>query len=164
MGGNGVGAMARRTVAVVGGGCSGVLVTREVLRRTGHDVVMVEPGTLGGGVAYGAARPWHLLNSRAGAMSADPDDAGHFARWAAAGPDDFLSRAAYGRYLRSVLDASAAAHPGRFDRRTGRVTAVRPAAGGCTVTLDCGGELHADHVVLAVGNPPGAQPSAVPAA
>ncbi len=155
--------MTRRTVAVVGGGCSGLLVTRELLWRTGDDVVMVEPGPPGGGVAYGAARPWHLLNSRAAAMSADPDDPGHFARWAGAAPDDFVARDTYGRYLRSVLDASAAAHPGRFHRRAARVSGVRPVADGCLLTLDSGDELRADHVVLATGNPAGAQPSAVPA-
>jgi uncharacterized NAD(P)/FAD-binding protein YdhS len=90
-------AMARRTVAVIGGGCSGVLVAREMLRCTGDRVVLVEPGEPGGGVAYGAARPWHVLNSRAAAMSADPDDPGHFARWAGAGADAFLPRPLYGR-------------------------------------------------------------------
>ena len=161
--GSGVGAMTRRTVAVVGGGCSGVLVTREILRRTGDDVVMIEPDTPGGGVAYGAARPWHLLNSRAGAMSADPDDPGHFARWSGAAPEDFVPRAVYGRYLRSVLDAAAAAGPGRFDRRADRAVAVRPEPGGCTLTLASGAEVRAGHVVLATGNPSGAAPSAVPA-
>jgi uncharacterized NAD(P)/FAD-binding protein YdhS len=154
--------MARRTVAVVGGGCSGVLVTREILRRTGDDVVMVEPGVPGGGVAYGAARPWHLLNSRAGAMSADAGDPGHFARWSGATPDEFVPRATYGRYLRAVLDEAGATHPGRLDVRRARVTAVRPGPAGCTVTLGSGADLHADHVVLATGNPAGALPPAVP--
>src|SRR4051812_7541359 len=74
--------MVRRTVAVVGGGCAGVLATRELLSSTADDVVLIEPGRPGGGLAYGSARPWHLLNSRAGAMSADPGDLGHFTRWA----------------------------------------------------------------------------------
>ncbi len=154
--------MVRRTVAVVGGGCSGVLVTREVMRRTGDDVVMIEPGEPGGGVAYGAARPWHLLNSRAGAMSADPDDPGHFVRWSGAAPDEFVPRATYGRYLRAVLDA--AARPGRLERRADRVTGVRPGPAGCTVTFESGGDLRADHVVLATGSPSGAAPGAVPPA
>src|SRR6188768_4079298 len=76
-----------RTVAVVGGGCSGVLLTRELLRGGEDDVVLIEPGEPGGGIAYGSARPWHLLNSRAGAMSADPDDPDHFVRWAGATAD-----------------------------------------------------------------------------
>ena len=156
--------MVRRTVAVVGGGCSGVLVTREVLRCTDDDVVLVEPGVPGGGVAYGAARPWHLLNSRAGAMSADPDDPGHFVRWSGAAPDEFLPRAAYGRYLGSVLEASAAAHPGRLRVRPARAVGVRPGADGCALRLESGADLRADHVVLATGNPSSAVPSTVPPA
>jgi len=153
-------AMARRTVAVVGGGCSGVLVAREMLRCTGDRVVLVEPGEPGGGVAYGAARPWHVLNSRAAAMSADPDDPGHFARWAGAGADAFLPRPLYGRYLRAVLHDAVAAHPGRFRHRRARATGV--AAG--QVQLDTGAVVPADRVVLATGNPAGAHPAAVPPA
>ncbi|MGA5304707.1 FAD/NAD(P)-binding protein [Nucisporomicrobium flavum] len=143
----------RRTVAVVGGGCSGVLVTRELLSNSEDDVVLVEPGEPGGGVAYGSARPWHLLNSRAGAMSADPDDPGHFARWSGAAPAEFRPRSEYGRYLRTVLDAAVAAHPGRFRLRQARATRVFPEAGRGTVVLDDGTAVRADHIVLATGGP-----------
>ncbi|WP_305782412.1 FAD/NAD(P)-binding protein [Symbioplanes lichenis] len=144
----------RRTVAVVGGGCSGVLTVRELLRRGEDDVVLVEPGEPGGGVAYGHARPWHVLNSRAGAMSADPDDPGHFVRWSGAAPGEFRPRAEYGRYLRTVLDEAAADHPGRLHLRRNRATAVR----GGTVLLDDGTDIRADHVVLATGGPASARP------
>src|SRR6201989_3042332 len=95
--------MARRTVAVVGGGGSGVLTARELLRCTGNDVVLIEPGEPGGGLAYGAARPWHVLNSRAGAMSADQDDPLGFARWAGCDPADFRPRLEYGEYLKDLF-------------------------------------------------------------
>ncbi|UQU66756.1 FAD/NAD(P)-binding protein [Couchioplanes caeruleus] len=143
----------QRTVAVVGGGCSGVLVTRELLDNGEDDVVLVEPGEPGGGVAYGLAQPWHLLNSRAGAMSADPDDPGHFARWSGAAPSEFRPRSEYGRYLRTVLDATVAAHPGRFRLRQARATRVFPGADGGAVVLDDGTAVRADHVVLAAGGP-----------
>ena len=139
-----------RTVAVVGGGCSGVLVTRELLRGGDDDVVLIEPGEPGGGIAYGHAQPWHLLNSRAGAMSADPDDPGHFVRWAGTTGEAFRPRAEYGRYLRSVLAEADRAHPGRLRVRRARVAAIGPDG---TVALDDGGALHADHVVLATGGP-----------
>lgn len=150
--------MARRTVAVVGGGCSGVLAVRELLRCTGHDVVLIEPHEPGGGLAYGAASPWHLLNSRAGAMSADPDDPGHFARWAGAEPQEFRPRLEYGRYLREVFTATAAAHADRLDVRKGRATTVSPDG---TVVLDHGPAVRADDVVLATGNPAAAHPARV---
>jgi uncharacterized NAD(P)/FAD-binding protein YdhS len=143
-----------RAVAVVGGGCSGVLVTRELLRNSDDDVALIEPGEPGGGVAYGHAQPWHLLNSRAGAMSADPDDPGHFVRWAGTTADAFRPRAEYGRYLRSVLDEAAVAHPGRLRVHRARVAAIGPDG---TVALDDGGVVHADHVVLATGGPAAAR-------
>src|SRR3954453_22267079 len=123
--------MPGQTVTVVGGGGSGVLAARELLRMPGVQVWIVEPGEAGGGVAYGAARPWHLLNSRAGAMSADPADPGHFARWAGVGPQEFVPRPVYARYLRAVLAEAFATHPDRLRVIKGRAVTVHtgPAAG-----------------------------------
>ncbi|RZU49220.1 putative NAD(P)/FAD-binding protein YdhS [Krasilnikovia cinnamomea] len=160
--------MGRRTVVVVGGGCAGVLAAREVLRAGDDDVVLIEPGQLGGGIAYGAAQPWHLLNSRAGAMSADPDDPGHFVRWArerglGADPDAFLSRHDYGRYLRDAFDEAVAAHPGRCTVRRAPVRSLYPGRTGVAVSLADGTIVFADHVILAVGGPAGARPPGIPA-
>ncbi|MEV7623498.1 FAD/NAD(P)-binding protein [Actinoplanes sp. NPDC089786] len=152
----------RRVVAVVGGGAAGVLASVALLRRTDADVVLIESGELGGGVAYGAsARPWQLLNSRAGAMSAYPDDPGHFVRWAGVEACDFMPRRAYGHYLREVLDWAALAHPGRFRWVRGRVSDVRTDP---LVILDDGREVRADDVVLALGNPVSGQPPGLPSA
>ncbi|WP_067503542.1 FAD/NAD(P)-binding protein [Actinoplanes sp. TFC3] len=140
----------RQTVAVVGGGCSGVLVARELLRCSEDDVVLIEPGEPGGGVAYGSARPWHVLNSRAGAMSADTDDPGHFVRWSGARPGEFRPRAEYGRYLRTVLEEAATQHPGRLQLRA--TTATRIDSDG-RVDLADGSRVPADHVVVATGGP-----------
>src|SRR4051812_14615838 len=159
---------ARQTVAVVGGGCAGVLVATQVLRCTDDDVVLVDPAGPGGGVAYDAAQPWHLLNSRAGAMSAHPDDPGHFVAWARADgqavtADTFLARRTYGRYLRAVLDAAAVAAPGRLRVHRARATALRADDAGVAVRLgDERPPLRADLAVLAVGNPAGARPASVP--
>lgn len=147
-----------RVVAVVGGGCSGVLVARELLRCSDDDVALVDPGEPGGGIAYGSARPWHLLNSRAGAMSADPDDPGHFVRWAGTSPAAFRPRGEYGRYLRSVLDEAAVAHPGRLRLHRARAAAITPDA---AVALDDGSVISADHVVLATGGPAAARQAIV---
>jgi uncharacterized NAD(P)/FAD-binding protein YdhS len=150
--------MARRTVAVVGGGCAGVLATRELLRCTGDEVVLIEPDEPGGGLAYGSARPWHLLNSRAGAMSADPDDPGDFARWAGCAADDFRPREEYGRYLRSIFASVAAEHGDRLSIRPARAAGLS----GAGVGLTDGSVVRADDVVIATGNPGAAQPAARP--
>jgi len=120
-------------------------------------------------VAYGFAQPWHLLNSRAGAMSADPADPGHFVSWAnarglAAGPADFLSRRDYGDYLQEVFAEAAAAHPGRLTVRPARATGLTAPAGpsgAWRIALADGTLVAADDVVLAVGNPQGSQPAPV---
>jgi uncharacterized NAD(P)/FAD-binding protein YdhS len=146
--------VSRRTVAVVGGGCAGVLAARELVRGTDDHVVLIEPDEPGGGLAYGSARPWHLLNSRAGAMSADPDDPGHFARWAGCSPDSFQPRTVYGQYLRSV-----------FSDISDRLNVRRARAAGLSATgvrLADGSSIRADSVVVATGNPAPAQPAARP--
>ncbi|AGZ44803.1 hypothetical protein AFR_32725 [Actinoplanes friuliensis DSM 7358] len=120
--------------------------------------MLVEPGVPGGGVAYGTAQPWHLLNSRAGAMSADPDDPDHFVRWAGTTPAAFRPREEYGRYLRDVLDEAAREHPGRLQLRRARAAAITPDG---TVALDDGSAVTADHVVLATGGPASARQAIV---
>ena len=70
---------------VIGGGCAGVLTARELTLRQAGRVILIDPSAAPGpGVAYGACRPWHLLNSPAGSMSADPQDSGGFVDWARA--------------------------------------------------------------------------------
>jgi uncharacterized NAD(P)/FAD-binding protein YdhS len=159
--------MARRTVAVIGGGCAGVLVTRQLLRCSDDDPIIIEPDILGGGPAYGPAQPWHLLNSRAGAMSADPDDPQHFVRWArsvgiAAEPTDFLPRREFGRYLRAALAEAVAETGDRLTHHRTRVARVLPDGVGCTVELADGHRIRADHAVLATGGAAAARPAVVP--
>lgn len=168
----------RRTVAVVGGGAAGVLATRELLRCSDDRVILIEPGEPGGGLAYGSARPWHLLNSRAGAMSADAGDPGHFARWAKCRPEEFRPRVEYGSYLRSVFASAAAAHGDRLevvrDRATGLTVSSGSASSGAgshsggrlhrplAIYTEKSGEVRADEVVVATGNPAAAQPAGLP--
>ncbi|WP_051366557.1 FAD/NAD(P)-binding protein [Hamadaea tsunoensis] len=144
-----------QVVAVIGGGLSGVLVTRELLTTPGRSVVLVDPSARPGrGLAYGAAEPWHLLNSPVKAMSADPDRPDAFLAWCRAqdprvGPDDFVSRAWYGEYLSEVLrglDGS------RLAVHRGRVSRIFEGSEKLTVLLGDGVVIPADQVVLAVGN------------
>ena len=101
--------MVDETVAVVGAGCAGVLAARELLRNDRRRVVLIEPNAVPGpGVAYGAAAPYHLLNTPARVMSVDPDDPAHFARWSTArgrelNGGDFAQRRWFGEYLKDTL-------------------------------------------------------------
>ncbi|HEX5740120.1 MAG TPA: FAD/NAD(P)-binding protein [Pilimelia sp.] len=147
------------TVAVVGGGAGGVLVGRELLRRTSLSVQLVAADRAPGpGVAYGAAAPWHLLNSPAGAMSADPDDPAHFLRWSAARgrpltAGAFVARQWYGAYLRDVFADLRGGYPGRFTVVRATVDQVCvDSPGRARLVLGDGTTLAAGRVVLAVGN------------
>ncbi|WP_433366841.1 FAD/NAD(P)-binding protein [Actinoplanes sp. CA-142083] len=151
--------MTRKTVAVVGGGAAGVLATRELLRCGDDRVVLIEPGEPGGGLAYGSARPWHLLNSRAGAMSADPDDPLDFARWAGCAPSSFQPRSVYGRYLAEVFARTAAAYGDRLEVVRDRASHISVAPR--RIYTEISGYIEADDIVVATGNPAASQPFAL---
>ena len=157
-------------VVVVGGGCSGTLVTTQLLRQ--HPVrplrvVMIEPKTVGRGIAYGTTCASHLLNSPAGTMSAYGEQPQHFVQWARRRRPDtlessFLPRGLYGDYLRSVLADAMAAAPRStsLSRTRGEVVAVNFRRGSqkALVGLADGGHIEADRVILAIGNLPPAHP------
>lgn len=154
-------------VAIIGAGFSGTLQAINLLRHEGPRATLIErapePGV---GLAYGAAHPSHVLNVRAGNMSALPDDPGHFVRWLEArGVADaasaFIPRVTYGEYLRQMLDETRRAAGDRLTVIQGEVEDLEV---GETATLKLADRtVHADAAVLAVGNlpphsPPGLDP------
>ena len=147
--------MSRRRVAVVGAGASGTLQALH-LKRAGADVTLVERGERPGrGVAYGTARPEHLLNVPARRMSAWADDQGHFSRWYAdlcgATEEDYAPRMVYGDYLTELL------HGAEIPVLRGEAVNLVEGA----VVLADGQRLAADSVVLAPGNFPPATPRGI---
>jgi uncharacterized NAD(P)/FAD-binding protein YdhS len=155
-------------VVIAGGGASGTLLASELLRQSVPvEVTLVEPrADLGRGVAYSTVHSAHLLNVRAGRMSGDANDPGHFLRWlrredASAHEGTFAPRVLYGRYLAALLDeARAAPAPGgSFSHRRERVVEVQATASALRVGLTEGAWIDADAFVLAVGNLP---PAGVP--
>lgn len=147
-------------VAIVGAGFSGTLQAINLLRHEGPRATLIERGSRAGeGLAYGAAHPSHVLNVRAGNMSALPDDPGHFARWlegrgVADAANAFASRVTYGEYLREMLDAALADSGGRLTVRYGEVVDATEVGGGLALALRGGEPIEADAAVLAVGNLP----------
>jgi uncharacterized NAD(P)/FAD-binding protein YdhS len=139
---------------IIGGGPAGALAALAVTRHSGRAVTVVDPSSeLGSGSAYATRERRHLLNSRAGTMSVDPDDPGDFAEWARCRPDAFLPREIYGRYLADRIGA--VPHVAR------RALRVRPAGpSGWAVELNDGTTRWASDVVLAVGPPPPVFPAA----
>ena len=155
-------------IVIVGGGFSGTLLAINLMRHGGPHATLVERRSrqLARGVAYSAAHPSHLLNVRAGNMSALPDDPDHFARWLGEqGEGDrtsFVARTTYGRYLRAMLDETIAKADGRLRLVEGEVRALDSAA-QISLTMADGARIVADSAVLALGNlpphtPPGLSP------
>ena len=156
-------------VAVVGGGFSGTLLAVNLVRHDGPSAVLFERNHQPGrGLAYSTASAAHLLNVRAANMSALPDDPGHFERWAEAEcgacRSSFVPRAAYGRYLNSLLEAAQAQAPERLQARAGEVVGIARAEEGYRLQLADGQSVRARRVVLATGNLPAQPPAGLDAA
>jgi uncharacterized NAD(P)/FAD-binding protein YdhS len=142
-------------VAIVGGGFSGTMVAAQLARR-GVDSVLIEAsGRAGLGVAFSTREPAHVLNVRAEAMSAWPDDPEDFVRIAereGGTRRDFAQRRQFGRYLRAILDEAVGS--GRVRLVQDQAVKAEPREGGWAVRLDGGESLVASGLVLAIGNQP----------
>ena len=158
-------------VAIVGAGFTGSLLAANLLRHDGPRATLIERRLdAGTGLAYGSAHPSHLLNVRAGNMSAFPDEPDHFIAWLKRRRPDlaggvFVPRTIYGAYLRELLDEALASSRGRLEIVWGDVVDVHP-PGRAGVVLADGRVCDADGAVLAVGNlaphtPAGLDPGAL---
>jgi uncharacterized NAD(P)/FAD-binding protein YdhS len=116
------------SIAIVGGGASGVLLAAHLLRdrRSDVEVTIVEKRkSLGRGLAYSTDLPDHVLNVRASNMSAFADLPDHFVRWLASRGIDagdpatyFAPRRLYGEYVGELLDRAGE------DGRAGRLKTI----------------------------------------
>ncbi|WP_420138821.1 FAD/NAD(P)-binding protein [Sphingomonas sp.] len=161
--------MTTEHVVIIGGGFSGALQAINLLRHQGPRATLIERrGAAGRGVAYSAAHPDHLLNVRAGNMSALPQDPDHFSRWLERHHPTlvggFAPRLIYGDYLGELLVEARAAAPDRLTVVEGDAVDLAPNGEAWRVALADGSRIDADAVVLAPGNlPPHIPPSIDPA-
>lgn len=166
--------MGDEQVAIVGGGFSGTLLAINLMRHQGPRATLIErrKGQIARGVAYGTAHAEHLLNVRAGNMSATPDDPSHFVRWLGRqGLGDartFVPRRVYGAYLNEMLDEAQRTHGARLTLVEGEAVALHRDRDGYTLLLADGERIAATTAVLALGNlpphtPGGLNPDALPA-
>jgi uncharacterized NAD(P)/FAD-binding protein YdhS len=143
-------------IAIVGGGFSGVLQAIQLLRHTNLAVTLIErTGRLARGAAYSTRRPEHLLNVRAGRMSAFPDVPDHFARWfeGRGGTDaDFAQRRLYGQYIEELLSRAREEAGGRLSILNGEVVDVARTDGTEQLRLADDSTLSAERVILSIGN------------
>ena len=157
-------------VAIIGGGLSGSLACMQLLRASEDvHVSLIERRSrqLNRGVAYSARISRQLLNVPASRMGLFPEDPEGFLRWAKSGPlpsavaNDFLPRSLFGDFVHDQFHDL-------VDRNSARVDIVRADAialdhdptRGYAVQLHNGQTVHADLVLLALGNaPPGHVPN-----
>ncbi len=154
----------RRRTAVVGGGASGILVALHLARVTTgpqHVLIFETRSELGAGCAYATENPDHLLNVPARCMSAFGDVPGDFVQWLRAneipsGPDQFVPRRLYRRYLQDRLNDASRCAPTTlitWIREGVRDLRVDDRTRGVAVVLGAGRTIVADDAVLAVGAP-----------
>lgn len=144
---------------MIGAGFSGLLTTLHLLSDPdGPQVRLIERDTqFGRGRAFHTVSADHVLNVRAGNMSAFPDDPDHFRRWLAqgeggAGGDVFVTRERYGDYLQTLLrEAVAADGRDRLLLENDQAVRLEPAADGWIVHLAMGRQVRADVAILALG-------------
>jgi uncharacterized NAD(P)/FAD-binding protein YdhS len=161
--------MSQPTVAVIGAGFSGTLLSLllQSLCPAGTRIVLIErSGRFGVGQAYSSDNPNHLLNVPAGRMGAFPDLPLDFLGWLRQQHPNrlggilptenaFVPRRLYGLYLQDLLDL--ALHQdlsARLELLDDHVVRAREWVGGVTLTTASGASLSADIVVLAIGNTP----------
>lgn len=168
--------MVQQTIAVVGAGFSGTLLTLHLLRRCppATSVVLIERNSsFGRGQAYSTGNANHLLNVPAGRMSAFRDRPDDFLMWlrqqeaagSATTADAFVSRGLFGDYVRHLLEMERQM-PGRGERLLllqGDVVGLRKHPDSLALLTANGQELRAGLAVLAIGNfppelPPGGPP------
>ncbi len=150
------------SIAIVGGGASGALMTAHLLRFAGDAIrlTLIEPrAKIGRGIAYATENESHRLNVRASNMSAFPDDPDHFRRWLRAnghrggGRFCFVPRLVYGRYLGSLIEdrlAESDAPRARWLRET--VTSLSARDGSVTLGFSGGQTAVFDMAVLCCGH------------
>ncbi|MUM15336.1 lycopene cyclase [Mycobacterium sp. CBMA 623] len=134
-----------------------------VLRHTDSKTLrlsVIDPDArTGPGLPYRTEDPRHLLNVPAGKLSADIGEPLDFVAWLAdnsplsAGPEDYVPRGLFGRYLSGVFERAGDDRVTRIHRRA---VGARRRGDGISVTLCNGENVYADAVILAAGpNNPG---------
>ncbi|MCI2246635.1 FAD/NAD(P)-binding protein [Xanthomonas sp. PPL568] len=155
-------------IAIIGAGfCGNVLAAALARQGTASRITLVGMAdTFGRGVAYGAARPEHLLNVRAKDLGVDPQDPGGFAaalQLDAAQGMAFLPRLQYGQYLEQHLAAALAESATEVVPLAQEAVALERDPHGFRVFLANGEDFASDVVVLAIGAlPPAALPGIGP--
>jgi uncharacterized NAD(P)/FAD-binding protein YdhS len=162
------------TVAIIGAGFSGTLLSLHLLRHCPPPIrlVLIERNSqFGRGLAYATGNASHILNVPAARMSAFHDRPNDFLDWLTqqpgnegCGPQTFAPRRAFGAYVRALLnDEIKRSGRDRLELVKGDVIGLDRSGASLVLTLDRERRVEADFAVLATGNfPPAPVPVADP--
>jgi uncharacterized NAD(P)/FAD-binding protein YdhS len=157
-------------ITIAGGGASGTLLLIHLLRElksTAKIILVNNRYPVARGIAYSTTEKEHLLNVRAGRMSAFPDDPDDFINWILRNPELseyhqpgiaelFIPRAAYGDYLEQRLEQAilntAAFHD--VDILEDEITDLEKEADHFVVLTASGENFETKQLILATGNTP----------
>lgn len=166
------------TVAIIGGGFSGTLLSLHLLRHCPPPtrLILIERNSqFGRGLAYSTGNANHFLNVPAGRMSAFHDRPSDFLEWLTRLPEDqragvsvtpgaFVPRQVFGNYVRALLNEEIRrSGRERLELVRGSVLSLDRTARPLLLWLDRNRTVQADFAVLAIGNfPPAPTPVATP--
>lgn len=166
-------------IAIVGGGFSGVALAAALHRYAKQPIeiyLFEKSGQFGAGDAYRTPYVWHLLNARAGEMSALQDEPDQFVRWlqlnaatyldtSAPHARQFVPRVLYSQYLCSLMTTIFRDESGlvKLHLIPDEIVDLTHDAHNIKLTSSKGKEFIVDHSVLAIGNnPPARMPYSMP--
>jgi uncharacterized NAD(P)/FAD-binding protein YdhS len=158
-----------KTVAIIGGGASGVLVCLNLLKncKTPLKIVVINSGgKLVTGLAYHLDAGNNLLNVMSSKMSAFQDDPDHFMRWLTTQKsvkgviskplaESYVPRKMFGEYLKSVWEKALTQKSEAIEVKVIHNHALgikKRSYGSFTINLNGGKEIDGDYVILATGN------------
>lgn len=151
-----------RSIVIIGGGASGVLLAAHLLRSADPDLrvtLLEKQGRFGQGLAYSALARNHRVNVPARGMSAFADDPEHFWRWLQRREPGqhgsswtFVPRRLYGAYLEDVLREAGEHVPGRLLVRSEEAVALHETPNGVETVLANGTSIVSQWAALAVGH------------
>jgi uncharacterized NAD(P)/FAD-binding protein YdhS len=159
--------MATPSIAVIGAGFSGTLLSLQLLRHCppGARIRLIERNRrFGPGQAYSTEHRNHLLNVPAGRMSAFPDRPLHFLEWLQARPlheqgglmpdaGSFVPRGLFGAYIRDLLhDALRHRSSVQLELLHGSVVSIAQEPRNLRLRIEGGADMATDIAVLALGN------------
>lgn len=159
------------SIAIVGGGFSGVAVAIHLLRKLRKPAIVYllnRNNRFARGLAYGTRSASHLLNVPTGRMGVDPEDPGGFSRFLAdhglpAGGSSFVPRKFFGEYLEYELERARdnASQEVKLRMLAAEVLDIEEEIDGVRLIVQGSDDLIVSQVVLAMGNFAPAAPCAV---